>query len=133
METIETKNNENDEEGSFSKLTNHFITLQWLLFGAYLLYVMLSFMGAQEAQRKDLRNIGSESDFNKVALEAYVSCRGKLISGTRDECLVLAKEAVNIRNLEGSFTAVVNGIEAINAKADKGKYHYHEGKYLFIY
>jgi hypothetical protein len=108
------------------------ITLQMVIGAVYIAYVIASFTLAKERELEDFSKLSAQSEFHSVAVEAFTSCRMKLLAGTRDECFVTAKQAVEIRGLSGSFDLLLHDIEEILTKADQGRYHLNNGRYVLL-
>lgn len=108
------------------------ITLQFIIGMLYLAYVTASFTIARDRQLEDFSKLSAQSEFHRVAVEAFTSCRTKLLSGTRHECIITAKQAVEIRELTGPFDQLLTDIEAILTKADQGRYHLNDGRYMLL-
>lgn len=108
------------------------ITLQIVIGALYIAYVIASFTLAKERQLEEFSKLSAQSEFHSVAVEAFTSCRMRILAGTRDECFITAKQAVEIRGLAGSFNELLFDIEGILTKADQGRYHLNDGKYILL-
>ncbi len=98
----------------------------------YLLYFMASLVVFQSREREAFQQLMLNSPAHSAIGESYYSCRNKLFSGTRSECLVQAKEIAAIEGFTVEFNMVRKDINEIIVRSDSGEFHLYGGKFLLV-